>query len=377
MKIGKVKKGQYEYFRVQVTDSLGNRKELLGKTRKEVKEKYEQFIKSDIGNLNLCNMTVEEFFHYYLFDIVLPSGSVKDKTFTDYEKLFRLHIKNSSISKIKITDLKKEHLQKYFNLKQQEDLSLTTIKLIKSRIGMVLNYAENEDIVNKNYCKWVKLKKDISNEENKLLTDEEIEKLLNSLENDKLLLTVVKIALGTGMRINEILALTESDFNFNSNSININKTVSKCREYKGNNFKIVTKITPPKTKNSIRICYFPSYLSNDLKEFIKSVKVEYFKKGVKYTNKSILFIDTKFNYINCVTLINKLKKFYEKCNINCSGFHILRHTHVSKLYRQGINQKIIQQQVGHSNLNMTMHYTHIENEEQAQALQSLNNYFVN
>lgn len=37
MKIGKVKKGKYEYFRIQVTDSLGNRKELLGKTRKEVK----------------------------------------------------------------------------------------------------------------------------------------------------------------------------------------------------------------------------------------------------------------------------------------------------------------------------------------------------
>ena len=377
MKIGKVKKGQYEYFRVQVTDSLGNRKELLGKTRKEVKEKYEQFIKSDIGNLNLCNMTVEEFFHYYLFDIVLPSGSVKDKTFTNYEKLFRIHIKNSSISKIKITDLRKDHLQKYFNLKQQENLKISSIKVIKTYISTVLNYAENEDIINKNFCKGIKLKKDIKQKENKLLTDKEIEKLLNSLEEDKQLLVIVKIALGTGMRINEILALTESDFNFDNNSININKTVTTCREYNENSFKSVKKVTAPKTKNSIRICYFPSTLSKDLKEFIKSIKVKYFKKGVKYSNNSIIFIDKKFNYINCVTLINKLKKFYEKCNINCSGFHILRHTHVSKLYRQGISQKIIQQQVGHSNLNMTMHYTHIENEEQAQALQSLNNYFVN
>ena len=377
MKIGKVKKGQYEYFRVQVTDSLGNRKELLGKTRKEVKEKYEQFIKSDIGNLNLCNMTVEEFFHYYLFDIVLPSGSIKDKSFTDYEKLFRLHIKNSSISKIKVTDLRKEHLQKYFNSKQQEDYKLNTIKAIKGYIGTVLTYAENEDIINKNFCKGIKLKKEIKQEKNKLLTDEEIEKLLNSLQSNKQLLIIVKIALGTGMRINEILALTESDFDFNSNSININKTVSRCREYKGNNFKIVTKITIPKTKNSIRICYFPNTLSKDLKEFIKSVKARYFKCGIKYTDNSILFIDKKFYYLNSVNLSYLLKKMYEKCNIKHTGFHILRHTHISKLYRQGINQKIIQQQVGHSNLNMTMHYTHIENEEQAQALQALNNYFVN
>ena len=377
MKIGKVKKGKYEYFRVQVTDSLGNRKELLGKTRKEVKEKYEQFIKSDIGKLNLCNMTVEEFFHYYLFDIVLPSGSIKDKSFTDYERLFRLHIKNSSISKIKITDLKKEHLQKYFNAKQQEEYKLNTIKAIKGYIGTVLTYAENEDIINKNFCKGIKLKKDIKQEENKLLTDEEIDRLLNSLEEDKQLLIIIKIALGTGMRINEILALNESDFNFDNNSININKTVSRCREYKGNNFKMVTKITPPKTKNSIRICYFPNTLSKDLKEFIKSVKVEYFKKCIKYTNKSILFIDKKFNYIYYNRLAIKLNKLYKTNDINCSGFHILRHTHISKLYRQGINQKIIQQQVGHSNLNMTMHYTHIENKEQEQALQVLNNYFGN
>ena len=377
MKIGKVKKGKYEYFRVQVTDSLGNRKELLGKTRKEVKEKYEQFIKSDIGNLNLCNMTVEEFFHYYLFDVVLPSGSIKDKSFTDYERLFRLHIKNSSISKIKITDLKKEHLQKYFNSKQQENYKLNTIKAIKGYIGTVLTYAENEDIINKNFCKGIKLKKDIKQEENKLLTDEEIDRLLNSLEEDKQLLIIIKIALGTGMRINEILALNESDFNFDNNSININKTVSRCREYKGNNFKMVTKITPPKTKNSIRICYFPNTLSKDLKEFIKSVKIEYFKKCIKYTNKSILFIDKKFNYIYYNRLAIKLNKLYKTNDINCSGFHILRHTHISKLYRQGISQKIIQQQVGHSNLNMTMHYTHIENKEQEQALQVLNNYFGN
>lgn len=377
MKIGKVKKGNYEYFRIQVTDSLGNRKELLGKTRKEVKEKYEQFIKNDIGNLNLCNMTVEEFFHYYLFDIVLPSGSIKDKTFTNYEKLFRVHIKNSCISKIKITDLRKEHLQKYFNLKQQEDYKLNTVKSIKTYISTILTYAENEDIISKNFCKGVKLKKDTQQEQNKLLKDEEIEKLLKSLEEDKQLLTIVKIALGTGMRINEILALTESDFNFSDNSININKTITSCREYSGNSFKNVTKATLPKTKNSIRICYFPSYLSKDLKEFIKSVKIKYFKYGIKYSNNSTLFIDNKFNYINATNLINKLKKYYKICNINCSGFHILRHTHISKLYRQGINQKIIQQQVGHNNLSMTMHYTHIENKEQAEALQSLNNYFAN
>ena len=41
LKIGKVKKGNYEYYRVQITDSFGKRKEILAKTKKEVKLKYE------------------------------------------------------------------------------------------------------------------------------------------------------------------------------------------------------------------------------------------------------------------------------------------------------------------------------------------------
>ena len=88
-------------------------------------------------------------------------------------------------------------------------------------------------------------------------------------------------------------------------------------------------------------------------------------------------MNKKFEYINYETLSHRLNPIYKKCNIEASGFHILRHTHVSKLYRQGVNQKIIQQQVGHNNLKMTMHYTHIENKEQAQALQALNDYFAN
>ena len=39
--------------------------------------------------------------------------------------------------------------------------------------------------------------------------------------------------------------------------------------------------------------------------------------------------------------------------------------------------KIGKVKIGHNNLNMTTHYTHIENKEQEKALQALNNYFGN
>ena len=47
-----------------------------------------------------------------------------------------------------------------------------------------------------------------------------------------MLLVIIKIALSTGMRINEILALTENDFDFNDCSINVDKTLSYSKLFK-------------------------------------------------------------------------------------------------------------------------------------------------
>ena len=277
--------------------------------------------------------------------------------------MYRKHIKNSLISKIKTTELRKEHLQKYFNFKQSE-LKVGSIRTLKTFISTILNFAETEDIINKNYCRGVKLKKEITKEKNKLLTDKEIDNLLESLKKEKQLLMIVKIALATGMRIGEILALIENDIDFKNSSINVNKTVAVYKDFYTKKGKFTTKITPPKTKNSIRVCYFPSSLLKDLKDYIKIIKIKYLKNGIKYNKNSLLFFNSKFKPSQTPTFSRKLNMYYKKCNINHTGFHVLRHTHVSKLYKQGISQKIIQQQVGHTNTSMTMYYTHIENNEQ-------------
>ena len=177
------------------------------------------------------------------------------------------------------------------------------------------------------------------------------------------------------MRISEILALTEKDFDFDNNFINIDKTLSYCREYNQDTFKYIIKSTSPKSKNSIRIVYFPKNFQKDLKAFIKYIKMEYFKKGVKYTPNSILFISPNFKYSWLNGKIAHLNKVYKKYGINHTGFHVLIHTYISKIYKSGINQKIIQEQVGHSNLNMTLHYTHVENVEKYNSAQNLNLYF--
>ena len=202
----------YTYYRIQKQLDKNNKVNVTGKSKEEVKEKYfnklERFLNNGITNLDTKKMTFAEFVHYYLFEIVLPSGSIKPKSFNCYNNIYRKHIEDNPIGKIKLTELKKEQLQKYFNDLCKANFKISTIKAIKTFISTVLNYATNEDYITKNYCTSVKLPKNDTAKKNKFLTDDEVQLIFKNCKDLKLLI-IIKIALSTGMRINEILALTK------------------------------------------------------------------------------------------------------------------------------------------------------------------------
>ena len=370
----------YTYYRIQKQLDKNNKINVTGKSKEEVKEKYfnklEKFLNNNILKLNINNMTFEEFVHYYLFEIVLPSNSVKNKTFTSYEIIYRNHIKNSVIANIKLTDLRKEHLQKYFNLLIKKDLKLSTIRTFKNFISTVLKYAVDEDYILKNYCSSVKLPKDNSVKVNKYLTDEEIKLIFENCKDLKLLV-IIKIALSTGMRINEILALTENDFNFEDCFIRVNKTLSCCKVFADeNSYKKQIIVTTPKSKTSNRTVYFNPNISKDIKRYITIQKERYLKFGRKYTPDNIIFTNTSFEYINSRTLDFNLKTLFKKCNIDASGFHIFRHTSGSKLYEKGVNIKTISEQLGHADTSITSNiYVHLDEEKKKDAIKHLDFIF--
>ncbi len=378
--IKETKSQGYTYYRIQKRINKDFKINVTGKSKEEVKEKYfnklEKFLNTDILNLNINNMTFSQFVHYYLFEILLPSCSVKNKTFTSYEIIYRNHIKDSIISSIKLIDLRKEHLQKYFNMLIKKDLKLSTIRTFKNFISSVLNYAVDEDYILKNYCNSIKLPKDNSIKVHKYLTDEEIKRIFENCKDLKLLV-IIKIALSTGMRINEILALTENDFNFEDCYIKVNKTLSCCKVFEDeNNYKKQIIVTAPKSKTSNRIVYFNPNISKDIKTYISLQKEKYLKFGRKYTSDDIIFTNTNFEYINSRTLDFNLKTLFKNCNIDASGFHIFRHTSGSKLYEKGVNIKTISEQLGHADTSITSNiYVHLDEQNKKDAIKHLDFIF--
>lgn len=230
-------------------------------------------------------------------------------------------------------------------------LSQSTIKKYHHYFKACLENAVDEQFIKVNPAKKAVIRgnaKNIKPIEDKYLNYEDAIKLKQAILDDqysvdKISRNMIVIALETGMRFGEILALTWDRIDFNANTIRIDRSW----DYHMNHCFI-----PTKTKNSRTIT-----LSNDCITFLKHIKentASQFAYGsdVKITN----------NGVN-----HSLAKACKRANIKIITMHALRHTHGSILLYKGFNISYISKRLGHATVSITQDvYLHILEELQRQ-----------
>ena len=116
-----------------------------------------------------------------------------------------LYVKH--LEKAKFKDLRTPHWQSIINKCAVDGLSLSTLKKIKTVIGMLYGYALQNDIVNKNYGQFITLPR--SNEEEKeRFNDFDIDAMFKQVDQVPWVDTIL-IMIYSGMRISEMLELTK------------------------------------------------------------------------------------------------------------------------------------------------------------------------
>ncbi len=162
----------------------------------------------------------------------------------------------------------------------------------------------------------------------KVLNKEEIKKLIEVTKNIKHKL-IIKLLYGCGFRVSEIVNLKKSDFNFNENLIHI-------------------KLAKGKKDRFVKI---PEILKQNLIDYSKLNNSEIFfssAKGGKLTTKTIQKI-----------IKNSSKKANIKKNISP---HTLRHSFATHLLESGVDIRIIQKLLGHSDIKTTQIYLKVSNQ---------------
>lgn len=177
-------------------------------------------------------------------------------------------------------------------------------------------------------------------------------KLPNNQANRKLRL-ICDSLLETGVRINELLALTIEDLDFKTHQISINKTlVWKNADKKlGLKGKVICKPTPKTDSGNRKIEVSVSILER-LKSWHEETNARFKRQGHEAT--SLIFPTVHGNLMCDRNERTALKKHLANAGLPVYGFHLFRHTHASLLLNKGINWKELQVRMGHKSISTTM-----------------------
>lgn len=375
----KIKNGKEYYFFRLKHENLEKPKDIYATNIKELEKKIKEARAKLDANLIKTDKTYKEILEYWLYEVKFQD--IKNTSKEVYDKVYKKHIQNSKIMKIKINKLKKEDMQSFYNIIKNKNIGESIIKIIKIEIQGSIRFAYENELIIKDFSKLVTApkirKRTFERKKIKFFTEEEEKIFIKEIEGERLELLYI-LALSTGARQSELLALTWNDINFNKNYIRINK-IAKYQQIitKEKRSKYQAIIQTPKTEKSIRIVPFPE----SIKSKIYSYKKEQEEILGNINKNNLIFCNIEGKYINGNNVYMNFKRILKRINKEKNilpniTFHDLRHTYATRLFEKGVNPKIVQEILGHSNISITLNtYTHVSEEIKKEVSEKINNIF--
>ena len=327
----------------------GKRKDFFGKTRQEVAEKLVEATKKRQENLPIVDerQRVDQFLAAWLESIV---PSVKPKTHVTYEGLVRLHAV-PSIGKVALARLSPQHLQRLYGKRLDAGLSPQSVRHLHAVLHRALEQATRWNLVVRNVADLVTPPR-AQRHEMKTFDPAQARLLLGAAKGDKLEAFYV-LAVTTGMRLGELLALRWQDVDIEEGSIRVRGTLSRTSEG--------LVITEPKTHGSRRQVSLGEIAVEALRLHRVNQTAERLLGGSDWRDNGLVFANKVGRPIEDTHVRRRsFEPLLAKARLPRIRFHDLRHTAATLLLAQGIHPKIVSERLGHSRVGITLDlYSHV------------------
>ena len=168
-------------------------------------------------------------------------------------------------------------------------------------------------------------------------TQEEYKKFSEEMMDKPVSFYAFEMLYWCGIREGELLALTPADFDFDRQTVTINKSYQRIG---GRDI-----ITDPKTPKSNRTIKMPEFLCEEMQDYIKQL--------YRIDKNDRLFEVTK-SYLH-----HEMDRGAKAAGVKRIRIHDLRHSHISLLIEMGYSAVAIADRVGHESINITYNYAHL------------------
>ncbi|HEU0022726.1 MAG TPA: tyrosine-type recombinase/integrase [Dehalococcoidia bacterium] len=297
-------------------------------------------------------LTVGQFLHQWLKDYA--ETNVRPTTFEGYRIIVDKHLIPSLGNKV-LGQLQPLHLQHYYRQALDQGLSPQTVKHHHRVLCESLNHAVRWGLAGRNVTQAVDPPKVERNQMN-ALDDAGIQRLLD-LTRGTIYYPVIHLAIFTGLRRSELLGLRWSDVDLNSETLTVNQVLHVLPGGR-------VIFQQPKTSRSKRTVTLSPTAVLTLKAYRESKEADMHLIGSTLSDTDLVFSNAERQPMLPNTITHAFAKISRKAGLNVR-FHDLRHTHVSRLIKLGVDSKHIADRVGHSTISTTLDiYGHLFSESQ-------------
>jgi integrase len=323
-----------------------NSKCVYGKTKSEVLSNLKEIARDiDSRKFEQNTIALKDWLASWLNEY--KKNRLKIKTFEVYQTCINTHIANDEFGKIKLKDITNLHIQRFMNQKTKI-LAPASVRKLYSIINAGLKKATENDLITKNYAIGIELPQ-LTQRKIKAFTTEEQKKFFEAAKEDALYNLFI-LAVDSGLRLGEALALTWNDIDFENERINVDKNIIPVKDYENisNSNYIIKLQDTPKTKSSIRKVPMTQQSLNIMKSLCPENK------------NAIIFSNKNGGYLQHKNVERSFKRIVDKAEIESCNFHTLRHTFATRLFELGVSAKIVSEFLGHSKVSHTLDiYTHV------------------
>ena len=341
------------------------------KTVKEAKEALGQ-LQRDIDDGMYQPKSVETYGDIYKIWVENYENTVQDSTFLKTVRIFENHILPAMgeyrLEKI-TTAICQQHVNKWYK-------QLKRFNMVKNYAAKVIKFAVKHGYIRSNPFEHVEIpiiKKRVSldepEENENFYSREQLIEFLDALKKEGNLkkLMFFRLLAFSGMRKGEAFALTWKDINFETNTIRINKAVTRGKEglYLG----------PPKNglPRTIKMDETTMQLLHSWKKELAKILLQ---RGINSNQPKQFVFPNSFNtFTDPSKSYSWLKHILDKYQFEPITTHGLRHTHCSLLFEAGANVKDVQDRLGHKDVKITLEiYTHITQKSKTETIDKFANY---
>lgn len=327
-----------------------------GETKGEVLDKIRDFKQKLDANVHINkSMTLGEWSDIWYQN---HKTEVQASTYSGYQ--YTLKLIKESMGTQTLHAILPIHIDRFLDTLVEADYSLSQIKKCRTMLIQIFDAADKNGLVMSNPARKAKIIRDKDGTLSRprylkdSFDDEEVETLQKELAGD-LMGHSIRVMLGSGVRVQELIALAPTDIAKDGSTIEVSKAIKMV-----NNHPV---LGTPKSKSSYRTIPIPEETRASAR-FLREHGGQTLIWSLPGRNPYYSVGAFRRRYYNALKQIENVRKLSPHC---------CRHTYVTRLQAKGVSLELIAKLAGHSNITTTDGYAHTSMETLKAAVSLLDN----